>query len=175
MDQYRREMTSQRGAARDAKVASSKAATERAVAVIDEMQNLLQTSTMLTGVGGMGRRVGESVKSVFGGDEGKSHKYESLARELQNILRQTEEFHYKGRTLSREVADRDVIVRGMKIGDTDEISADQLNHVRNMLTGQGAGFEATGGPTPAAPKLEKTLNGITYEKVGDKWNPKEKG
>src|SRR5258708_8172935 len=143
------------------------AASARAVSIIDELQSLLQTSTGITGAAGMVRRPMESVKSMLGGDEGTSHKYESLARELQNILRQTEEFHYKGRTLSREVADRDVIVRGLKLGDTDEISSDQLNHLRNVLTGEGTGFQPPAGQ-PARAET-KTLNGKTYTKINGQW------
>jgi hypothetical protein len=134
---------------KDAEKASDKAANaekpaRRAVEVIGEMEGILQTEFGVTGAARYARMPYESVKSMFTGESGKAHQYESLARELQNILRQTEEFRYKGRTLAKEVADRDAIVRGLQFGDTGEISLDQLNHVRNMLTGQGAGFEGDG-------------------------------
>ena len=140
-EQYRLATIAEKRKKDEGKVTSAKLAGERAVKLIDQMQDLLQNSTGITGAAGMVRRPMESVKSFFGGDEGKSHQYESLARELQQLLRQTNEFYYKGRTLSREVADRDVLVRGMKLGDTDSLSYDQLQHLRNVLTGEGSGYE----------------------------------
>lgn len=130
-------------------VAAGKPA-ERALEVIDEMEGLLQSQWGVTGAAAYAKRPLESVTSMFTGSGGAAHQYESLARELQNILRQTEEFRYKGKTLSKEVADRDVMVRGLKFGDTGQISLDQLQHLRNMLSGQGAGFESQPGATPAA-------------------------
>lgn len=178
-EQYRLATINEKKKKESEKVKSSELATGRAVAIIDEMKKLLENSTIgITGAAGMVRRPMESVKSFFGGDEGNAHKYESLARELQQILRQTQEFYYKGRTLSREVADRDVIVRGMKIGDTDEISYDQLQHVRNILTGQGTGYEDTSERGEEEQKkagvqtgTRKTIGGVTYEKRGKDWYP----
>lgn len=178
-EQYRLATISEKKKKESEKVKSSELATGRAVAIIDEMKKLLENSTVgITGAAGMVRRPMESVKSFFGGDEGSAHKYESLARELQQILRQTQEFYYKGRTLSREVADRDVIVRGMKIGDTDEISYDQLQHVRNILTGQGTGYEDPSERAAEEQKkagvqtgTRKTIGGVTYEKRGKDWYP----
>lgn len=147
-----------------AKVVEAGKPTERAIEIIGEMKGILETNSGVTGIAGMAKRPLESVLSVLGGPEaGPAHQYESLARELQNVLRQTSEFHYKGRTLSKEVADRDVMVRGLKFGDTGSISFDQLTHLENMLTGQGASFQSpdgrtsTGAVTATNPKTGEKL------------------
>jgi hypothetical protein len=152
-------------------------ATGRALDVITEMENLLKSNTGITGLPGSARRIAESVGGTVGlTEEGSAHQYESLARELQNILRQTETFRYKGRTLAKEVADRDVMVRGLKFGDTGQVSLDQLQHLRNMLTGEGAGYERPGMPKePPAGRLfakNPTTGARVFSDDGGKsWQP----
>lgn len=151
-------------------VAAGKSA-ERAVEIISEMKGILETNAGVTGIAGMAKRPLESVLSIVGGPEsGPAHQYESLARELQNVLRKTQEFQYKGRTLSKEVADRDVIVRGLKFGDTGSISMDQLNHLENMLTGGGTSFQSKDGRQSAGAMHEtKVVDGKTYTKINGTW------
>ena len=147
---------------------------DRAVQIIEEMKGILQTNSGVTGMAGMVKRPMESVLSMLGqGEGGPAHEYESLARELQTILRQTPQFNYKGRMLSRDVANQDTIVRGMKFGDTGSISMDQLNHVENLLTGQGAGFSDPGGRATGGGigTERKILDGKGYTKRNGEWFP----
>lgn len=149
LDLRRQELYAKADKAAEKTVEQGKAG-ERAVDIIEEMKGILQTNSGVTGIAGMARKPMESVLSMLGqGEGGPAHQYESLARELQTILRQTPEFNYKGRMLSRDVANQDTIVRGLKFGDTGSISLDQLNHVENILTGQGSGFGEGGKPSGA--------------------------
>jgi len=154
------------------KVVDEGKAGDRAVQIIEEMKGILQTNSGVTGMAGMVKRPMESVLSMLGqGEGGPAHEYESLARELQTILRQTPQFNYKGRMLSRDVANQDTIVRGMKFGDTGSISMDQLNHVENLLTGQGAGFSDPGGKATGGGigTERKILDGVGYTKRNGEW------
>ena len=156
------------------KVVDEGKAGDRAVQIIEEMKGILQTNSGVTGMAGMVKRPMESVLSMLGqGEGGPAHQYESLARELQTILRQTPQFNYKGRMLSRDVANQDTIVRGMKFGDTGSISMDQLTHVENLLTGQGAGFtEPSGqGAGGGIGTERKILDGKGYTKRNGEWFP----
>ena len=156
------------------KVAEEGKAGDRAVQIIEEMKGILDTNSGVTGMAGMVKRPMESVLSMLGqGEGGPAHQYESLARELQTILRQTPQFNYKGRMLSRDVANQDTIVRGMKFGDTGSISMDQLNHVENLLTGQGAGFTDPAGKSAGGGigTETKVLDGKTYVKRNGEWYP----
>ena len=173
LDLRRQELYAKADKAADKVVEQGKSG-ERAVDIIEEMKGILQTNPGVTGAAGMVKRPMESVLSMLGqGEGGPAHQYESLARELQTILRQTPEYNYKGRMLSRDVANQDTIIRGMKFGDTGGISMDQLNHVENMLTGKGAGFTDSGGQKAGGGigTEHKILDGKGYTKRNGEWFP----
>jgi hypothetical protein len=123
----------------------------------------------ITGLGGMGSRVGETISTLFGGGETPASDFQSaldtLKLELPKLLTGT------SRSAADERAKIDTILRGLSPGDTPTKTMNALAQVQGILERRKQYMlgGVSEGEQPPVAGAKKAADGNWYVQQGDKW------
>jgi len=112
--------------------------------LIGELRQLVATHPEVVGIRGDVTRVSELVTGkTFAND------FQSKTRRLQNLIKKTEPYGPEGRVLKGELADRDVVVKGLGPWTSPQSVMSNLNDLEKYARMSGASTAAEGGRTEA--------------------------
>lgn len=136
-------------------------------ALVDRLIKTVTEHPEVVGLSGKLTRAGEWIGGATGATQSTvAHDFQTDVRDLQNIIKKIESFGPEGRVLKGELADRDVIVRGLGAMESAPSVLSNLMRLKQLTgikRGEGAGA-APAGPKPGT--IEPDDQGRRYKFKG---------
>lgn len=121
--------------------------------LVDRLIKTVTEHPEVVGLSGKLTRAGEWIGGATGASQSTvAHDFQTDVRDLQNIIKKIEAFGPEGRVLKGELADRDVIVRGLGAMESAPSVLSNLMRLKGLAGVKRGGEEPSAAAKPAASK-----------------------